>query len=505
MKKIFYIIALLFISISVFGQGNSLYFNKNLYQSTYLNPARQVNCKFILGLPGISSEFVTLKNNGLGWNDVFFEYESLPDSFHYDPDLTFDRMNEINHIFLNTRSTLWATAFWVRGVQITFDANLRTETNFAYPQSLFLLKDGNYFTDGSYISATNTAVNSSAFTEVALGASGEIAPGLTIGGKLKILRGIVNFQTDQFMFDWHVSDADTSIYDYSFNTSFNFNTTVPIEVSYDDQGNISGAELDTTIIEDIQNNPLLFREITTNNPGFGIDFGVIYNLNNKFEFSASVLDFGFIKWKSTPTNITTSESEFVFNGLDVGKYIGTLGLFTALKDQDTRDSIIGLVTEDFIDSLLFLSDPTITNNEYKTSLSTKLNFGAAYMPTDWVTLGFLYNGIFFNKKLYSSYTLSSTLMFWRGWSYSLSYTMSKKSMNNLGMGFSYKLGPLQMFLMMDNFSLPMLGARYGLSPDKPYNKGIATKWVKNTDYLNVNFGINFVFGCRDKTDYGILD
>ncbi|MBN2662627.1 MAG: hypothetical protein JXR68_03165 [Bacteroidales bacterium] len=505
MKKIIYIIALLFISISVFGQGNSLYFNKNLYQSTYLNPARQVKCKFILGLPGLSSEFVTLKNTGIGYNDIFFEYESLADSFHYDPDATYDRMNELNYIFLNTRTALWTTAFWIRGVQISFDASLRTETNFAYPQSIFLLKDGNFFTDGRFISATNMAVNTSAYTEVSIGASGEVAQGLTIGGKFKVLRGIVNFNTEQFMFDWHVSDDPADIYDYSFNTSFNFNTTAPLNVIYDDQGNITSAELDSTLIQDIQDDPLLLRDITTNNPGFGVDFGVIYNLNNKFEFSASVLDLGFIKWKATPTNITTNESEFVFSGLDVGKYIGTLGLFTALKDTDTRDSIIGLVTEDFIDSLLFLSDPTITNNEYKTSLNTKLNFGAAYMPKDWVTLGFLYNGVFFNKKLYSSYTLSSTLMFWRGWSYSLSYTMSKKSMNNVGMGFSYKVGPLQMFLTMDNFSLPMMGARYGLSPDKPYDKGIATKWLKNTDYLNVNFGLNFVFGCRDKTDYGLLD
>jgi len=505
MKKIFNIIALLFISFTVFGQGNSLYFNKNIYQSTYLNPARQVNCKVIIGLPGISSEYVSFKNTGLNYNDVFYEYESLPDSFHLDLDATYDKMNEINHLFLNTRSNLLSTAFWIREVQVSFDMSLRTETNFAYPQSIFLLKDGNYFTDGRYISATGFAANSSAYLETSIGASGEVLPGLTIGGKIKVLRGAMNVNTKQFMFDWHVDTTASAIYDYTFDTNVELNTTYPMDVTFDDDGNIIGAEIDTTLFNRIQADPMLALDIIKQNPGLGFDFGIVYNFNEMFEVSASVLDVGFIKWKGTPTNISTEESEFVFAGLDVGKYIGTLGLFTSLKDKPTRDSIIDLVQGDFVDSLMQLSNPTVSHNEYKTALTSKFNFGVAYMPTDWVTLGFLYNGMRFNKKMYSYYTLSSTLLFWHGWSYTLSYTMAQNSMNNLGMGLSYKLGPMQMYLLADNFSIPMMGARYGISPEKPYNEGIATKWVKNTNYTNFHFGINFVFGCRNKRDYGLLD
>lgn len=505
MKKFINILFILFISITAFSQSSSLYFNQNLYQSIQLNPARQVNCKVVLGLPGISAENIYLKNTGLKYSDVFFPYENLQDSFYFDIDETFSRLSDVNSIFLNTKTGLWSTAFWIRDVQITFDAYLRSETNLSYPQSMFLLKDGNYFEDpNQFISFTNLGFNSTVFTEVALGASYEVAPGLTIGGKLKFLRGLVNFNTEEFMFDWHVATEEDLVYDYTFNTSFNFNTNIPLIVSYDDNGNISGIAQDSTFIQGIQDDPMSARNTLKQNKGLGIDLGIIYNINDKFELSASLLDVGTIKWKSTPTNISTEESEFVFSGLDVGGYIGTYGLFTSLKDKDIRDSIQQLVVQDFVDSLLFLSDPSITSNQYKTKLNAKLNFGLAYMPKDWLTLGFLYNGIFLNK-LYSNYTLSATSMFWRGWSYTLSYTMSKHSMNNVGMGFSYKLGPLQMYIAGDNISLPLLAARYGVSPDKPYNKGIATNWVKNSNYINVSFGINFIFGCNGKKDYGLID
>ncbi len=506
MKKILFIIASLFISLSVFSQSNSLYFNKKVFQTTQLNPARQFNCRFSLGLPALSSIYLDLQNRGFKYNDIYYPKADV-DSFYYDLDQTYDKLNDVNYMFLHDKISLGYVGFWIRDFYVTLDANFVNEFNFAIPKSIFLIKDGNYFEDGSYISATDMAIDLNAYTEVGLGVSKEIIPGLTIGGKIKLLKGISNFSTNNFMLDWHVSTEDSATYDYTFNSSFNYQTSSPIKITpeYDDNNNLNGLDIDDSFQDGFEDDPFnTTRNIIRHNTGLGFDFGVIYEYD-KFEFSASVLDLGFISWKNNPFSVETENSEFVFSGVDVGKYIGDISIVESLKDKDVQDSIITSFQEDIIDTLMYFTQPTIDSAKYTTTLNTKLNFAASYTPLDWLTLGFLYHGYHYNKKLHSNFTLSGNIMFWKGWSYTLSYTMFKQSFNNLGMGFSYNVGPVQMYMVFDNFSIAMLGSRYGISPDKPYNEGIATNWVKNTKLLTFHFGINFMFGCGDTRDYGIID
>ncbi|MBN2892833.1 MAG: hypothetical protein JXL97_13275 [Bacteroidales bacterium] len=513
MKKIFGLIIITIISLtSAWGQINTLYFNKNIYQSTDLNPARQHNCKFTLGLPAISSLYLDLKHTGFSYADLFYEDATKPaeERFVLDIDGFYNTLGDNNYLFLHNKTNIFNVAFWVRDFYITFDANLNMQQNFTYPKSLFAIKDGNYFTDDRFISLTGFAEDLNIYTSYSIGVSKEVIPGLTVGGKLKLLKGIANVTTEDFQLDWHVSTADADIYDYTFDSKFDirFAAPFPIEPEYDEDGNLAGVIMDSdAYMDELSSNPTgqLKSLLLSENTGFAVDLGVIYQINKKFEFSASILDLGFINWQTNPMIISTDQSSFVFSGFDLGKYINNISLATSISDPVIRDSIINLVKQDFTDTLITLSNPTFEGNSYKSNLNTKINGGFAYMPADWVTLGFLYNGYLYHKKLISSYTLSGTLMFWRGWSYTLSYTMFKQSFNNVGMGISYKIGPFQTYILTNNISLPTLGARYGISPEKPYDKGIATKWVKNTQTLNLQFGINFIFGCRERKDYGVID
>jgi len=73
------------------------------------------------------------------------------------------------------------------------------------------------------------------------------------------------------------------------------------------------------------------------------------------------------------------------------------------------------------------------------------------------------------------------------------------------MGVSFKFVGFQTYLFLDNISIPTFAARYTAYPDKPYNEGIATKWIKSTRMLNLHFGINFMIGCKKQKDYGLID
>jgi hypothetical protein len=496
-------------STTAVAQINTLYFNKNIYQSTELNPARQHNCKFSFGLPALSSIYIDLYNKNFAYKDFFLENTALPDTerFELQLDNFYNNLKDNNYLFLTNKTSLGYVAFWIRDFYVSFGANLILQQNIAYPKSMFIIKDGNYFEDDRFVSMTNMALQSNTYTETYLGVAKEVAPGLTIGGRIKLLTGYENLTLDNFQLDWHVSTADTDVYDYTFNLGYRLRSSSTmkwnIPSSIDDTSSFAIEQPEFTLEEPADF--LSFKKEIKAGKGVGIDFGIMYKYEDKLEASASILDFGFINWKLNPISVEAHDRELIFSGADPGHYLGDLNIFDLMEDTATQNQLIDSVIKDYIDTVWKLTAPTMDTNKYKTNLNTKLNFAVAYTPAEWVTLGFMYNGLFFNKQLHSSYTLSSTLMFWRGWSYTLNYTMRTKSFNNIGMGFSYKIGPFQTYLLVENLSIPVFMGRYALSPEKPYNEGLGTKWIKSTKLLNFQFGINFMFGCRDRRDFGLID
>ncbi|MEA3450916.1 MAG: DUF5723 family protein [Bacteroidota bacterium] len=511
MKKIL-IISILLLSISAIqAQTNSLYFTKNIFQTTELNPARQLPCNFSLGLPVVSSVYLNLLNKDFDYSSLFVE--DVSGNFSPDLDGFYNALNGNNYIFVNNKISLGNIGVWIKDFYVFFDVNLNNNVNVGIPKSLFIIKDGNYFEDdNSYFSATDLAVNVNSYVEYGLGISKEILPGLTIGGKFKVYTGITNLTTSEFKLDWKVSTADTSNYEYTMTVAGEINSSAWLSTSSDtlsgiDDVNFSGETKITDFINEVTTTyKLPFKDVFSKpNLGIGMDFGVIYKLNNQFEFSASVIDFGFINWQNSPLSITIEEKDFIFSGLEIGQYLGDSTIFSIMRNEEMKDSILASIEGDMIDTLLSLATPTTDSSKYRTPLNTKLYFAAAYSPTDWFSAGFLYNGIFFNNKLISSYTLSTTLMSRKGWSYSINYTMFKNSYNNLGMGVSWKILGFQTYLFLDNISIPTFAARYAAYPDKPYNEGIATKWIKSTRMVNLHFGINILLGCKKQKDYGLID
>ncbi len=510
MKKIIISILLILGFFSAFAQINTLYFNKNVYQSTELNPARQHSCRFSFGLPVLSSTYINLYNKNFAYKDFFVENSALPDTarFVLNLDGFYDNLQDVNYIFFNQKISLGYVAFWIRDFYISFGGNINSQFNFAYPKGMLKIKDGIYFDDGTYISFSKMAIQTTAYTETYLGVSKEIIPGLTIGGKIKLLHGYGYAGLDNFQLDWHVSTQDSDIFDWTFNTSYRLRNSAILRTypQYDSTGIFSGVEMGT-IADNYFNEtaPMQIRKDLITGKGVALDFGVIYNYKDKLEASFSVTDLGFINWHNALT-LETSEKEFTFSGADPGYYLGDNNVFDLMDDttgllNNLKDSMIN----DMIDTLLWLSTPTVDTNKFRVGLNTNIRAAAAYTPADWITLGLMYHGMRFNKQIHSSFTLSSTIMFWKGWSYTLNYTMRTKSFNNIGMGLSYKIGPFQTYLLMENLAVPTMAGRYFLSSDKAYNEGIGTKWIKSSKLLNFQFGLNFVFGCRDRRDFGLID
>ncbi|MCF6366355.1 MAG: DUF5723 family protein [Bacteroidales bacterium] len=491
MKKFYKIIIsfiLFFSTVSLnFAQDNTLYWMKHLPQSMNTNPAKQANCKLFIDIPVLPNFSLNTVHSGFTINDAVKIHPSAPDSFMIDLDGIEKALTNKNNIGLETDFSILNLGLALQNnMFVTFGINYKISESFEYPKALIELRRGNYRADRTPLSF-DFGQNFMAHREIFVGLSKSFFGNLNIGGRIKVLSGYANFKTKQMKIDWFTSTLDEDMYDWTFDSDFEIRTSSPVawNFEYDSITNqISGVNVEPY---DITNN--ISGLIFPGNGGLAFDLGIEYTLNERFLFSASVVDLGFIKWKKNPA-ILTQRAQFVFSGLDIGKYIGSL--------NDVQSGTAGLdsaIMADMVDTLMTVFNPTVEQLAYTTGLNTKIYIGANVIATDWLDFGLLYKGAILNSKLYSSYTLSANANFFRGWSYTFSYSLMDGLANNIGMGAAYKLGPFQMYLLTDNFSAPF----WVMNESK-----MSDNWIKNTKRINISFGVNFLL-CGNKYDIGLLE
>jgi hypothetical protein len=482
-------IFVLFFNIWIVGshaQNNTMYWMKNLPQSFNLNPAKQIPCKLFIDVPVLPNFSVYATHSGFTINDVFEPHPYQPDSFIIDLDGIELALQDQNNINFEIELSILNLGFaFGNDLFATFGINYKTKEHFQYPKDLIELRRGNYRESGLPISF-DFKQNLTAYREIFLGLSKDMGNGITIGGRLKLLSGYANIETNQMKIDWYTETNPDSMYEWTFVSDFDIKLSEPVDrtILYDSLGNFQTIEFaEYRPQEDIAG--LIFP----GNPGFAIDLGIEYNLNDRFIFSASLIDFGFIKWKTNPTTLT-QQASFRFSGLDVAEYIGSLE-----EAQQDQSDLGQRIAQDMIDTLKTVFNPNITEQSYKTFLSPKFYLGADVMITDYFNLGLVYRGSVEDKTLFSAYTLSANASFFKGWSYSLAYSIINGKANNIGMGLAYKVGPWQMYLLTDNMALPFWALN---------ESSFSDNWIRNTKTVHFAFGLNFLI-CKKNRDIGLLE
>ena len=478
------IIILLFVYTKVNSQHNTLYWMNHLPQQLNENPGKKFDCKFFIDLPVIPNFSFNVNHSGFNISDAIKAHPSAADSFMIDLNGIESALRKKNTINFETNLSILNFGFSVgNNMFFSFGINYKVYENFQYPKDLIELKNGNYREDGSPISL-DFGQNLMVHREIFIGASKEIYGNINVGARIKYLSGYANINTKNLKIDWYTETHPDSMYEWTFNSDINIRAAAPVEweVAYDSIGKITGIDYNT----DFTDNPATHIKdyIFPGNTGFAIDLGAEYTLFDKFTFSASVIDLGFIKWKSNPA-ILTQNASFKFSGIDIASMI-----------TNTEDSDQGGVTEELMDTLLTVFNPAVENTAYTTGLNTKIYAGANYMVTDWFDAGILYRGMFSNNKLYSSYTVSANTNFLKGWSYTISFSIMDGFSGNLGMGLAYKIGPFQTYIITDNIAVPFWAMNESTFSDN---------WLTKTKRFNLSFGMNFVICGNKNGDIGLLE
>jgi hypothetical protein len=421
-------------------------------QRIFQNPAFIPDQKLYVGIPvlsGIQSSYA----NPFSYNDVLERdsYDSI--TFKVDNFLTKIATNEQFRLYSNIEILSLGTQISKGKFFVGISIRERLCQDITIPENL-----GNFLWYGNaapqmFGKYTNIApsVNFTAFDEWGASFSGYAMKGkMSWGARLKYFSGRINATTTKSTFEVYTDTSDFQIYMKS------------------------DVELKTSGIHDIEHylDQRVSSLVFPGNNGFGLDLGLTYQVNKNIAVSASVLDIGYITWKSNTMTLVSHNpgAEFSFNGLtlkDFTDMIGNLNTF----GQKISDSILTLVDID-----------TVYDQKYTAWLPVRYNVGGSYSLNENHRFNLLLNGISWAGHFHPAMSISYnyTLPHWLG--LMVSYNLFNKQYTNIGAGLSINAGPIQLYAITDN--LPAIIA------------------YKGSNNYSVQVGINISINHKKQVDQG---
>jgi hypothetical protein len=430
---------------------SSLYFMNSLPQVVYTNPAAVPRYKFSLGLPG-SSVYVQMANSGFTYNDLTVKQG---DSTVVDMNKFYAALKEKNYITNAVQADLFRLSFKVNArMYFTYNLTAKTYNRFMIPKGLIaFVSEG---TSEFYNKTTNISplVESVSYVESSWGASYIVNKNLTVGAHFKLLKGLSNVSMNKSSVNLTVGD------------NYEVSAVADIDVKTSGIHNLDSAGYE------MEDNWKDFMK----NTGFAVDLGATYHISDRFTLGLSLIDIGRITWKNDlyRYSLDPNKANYTFEGIDLQQVLD--------KNDDYFDSM-----SDSLEANFKFQEGRITS--YRTPLPGKVYFSGNYEIKRNFTAGVLFFAEKFRGRFAPGVSASLHKEFGRRVGTSLSYTITQRSFNNVGLGLSFNFAPIQIYLIGDN----ILRAPLAIMSDNNLNS-----YVNSTRFFNLRAGLNFVFGW-DKT------
>jgi hypothetical protein len=290
------------------------------------------------------------------------------------------------------------------------------------------------------------------YMEYAVGGSYVVDRFLTVGARVKVLNGLLNISSDQARLD--------------LTTDENYHINVAGEGLIRTSGVTQFEDLDLESTADVM---ALFG-----NSGLAIDLGATYKPMDRLTVGVSIIDLGSISWKRDLTNyvLNSSISNYTFRGFDIAEIL------------NGNEESFGNSLDSLSNSIEFEEEE---GERYSSFLPGKFFLSGSYKLNQTVTGNLLIMNEIYQKRWNTGISANIHKEFGRRMSMSLSYTAINRSANNLGMGLSFNLQPIQLYFVSDN----MLSAPFSL-----LTSGELNPYLRSVKNVNLRFGLNFVFGWQ---------
>lgn len=417
-----------------------MYLMHGIPQSSFLNPAVQIKCRWFLGIPGFSSTHISYSNTA-------FTYMDLTEGNTWNLEQVESQMHRRDLYASEFSLQLFAIGFRRKSSYYTFSVDDRAFMYQTIPGDMVsTFVYGNYPSAGSYTAFNGLKSYGTYLRQYTLGASRVMSRSLQVGIRLKLLFGKAGISTGPTDIGLY---TDENNFDLLADGNYVLNTSLPITVEQDADDNITGITWNEVNYADF----LLNR----GNPGIALDLGIIYHYDSKLTLSASLLDVGGLLWKTELNNIS-SEGTFVYEAI-----------------ESSGDVISRAFLDEFIDTLQSAFDATVSQQPYSSFLPSQLFLGASYQLKEGLSVGLVNRNLILRSKLHSSFTLSATTDLTQRIRGSLSWSYLNNSIKNLGAVIALQGEGFQFHLASDN----LIGFL------QPFD----------TRTINFRMGFNVLFGC----------
>lgn len=431
--------------------GTSLNYLDILPQKDITNPAHIAPYDFYIGLPVLSNLNLLINNDFLSWNSIFDR--GVDDSLRINVPKLLSKVHgknllgvELNTDIFRMGMRLQNNGYLTIGISAHASFNIVTTKT-----TLDFLFRG----PGQYIGQndlSNNAISLNSYIDLYAGYAHQISDKITVGGKFKIINGLYNVNTAKSGLLWNVLDGDMensnelTPYTYTLNVDGEINTNLPVNEDF------SLGKLGLPIGQ---------------NWGFGIDLGISYDFAENWNFSASLLDVGAIFWRGKTVELAANDpnTEIAYQGI----------VLNNIFDIENTD-LLGLVEESLLNVLDTLGFVPTQTKGYTTSLPTTFTAGFTYTLAEKHQFGVLFKGKIMNKYFLGEMGVAYTFTPCKNFAISVNNVFTPTSALNFGFAMVGNIGPVQLYLGVDRLN--------------SFN-------VAAMRTVNVNFGINFVFGKHE--------
>lgn len=443
------------LAVSAQGQAYFSFFQLRelVPQTQSLQPAFMPKNSFTLALPAVNVGAALQADFKL--QDLLSKPDNSID-YTVDFDVLLTATKETNMMSLDVNSNLFYLGLKTKKAGISLFANVRATYDMKYGRDLIeFAANGNGNRVGGTLDFSDTRIMFNSFHEIGLGYTRSfLGERLTVGGRIKQVTGLFHASLDENARGTITTDAN----DYSW--------TITVE-----NGTANTAGLDLLFNDEDYPDDAVQKYATSNdNTAMVFDIGAKFKVFDWLHVEAAVNDIGSIDWKEQARNYNTEDRAVTFTGVQLRGLENSGDVFkdsveSKFSSNETqRPFTTTLPTRSYLAASLFLGP----RNRFTAMAFRRSIFGESVMS---YAAAYNHSVKYFTFGLVGGYRASNSEF-------------------NVGANLASDIGPLQMYLALDNAVVlnrperySKLDFRFGLNLMFGYKKWKAKSEVVNLDEL----------------------
>lgn len=414
-----------------------------LPQSLLENPAAKFEANSHVGIPLVSKVHIKANTFGISANDLFSVDNQ---TFNIKLENFINSRNKSDYLTINQQLEIFSLGFksprgiyWSGGMYQEFDLLLY------YPESFVdLLWYGNANNLNRAYNLSDFRIKADLLNVYHIGLNKKINNKISLGFRGKIYMGIANISSLNNKGYFVTNESNISSSDYvHYNHNF-VGLNGKIQTSGFDAF-IDGSQSSEDAFSSIKK-----KLIVSPNLGVGIDFGVVYDISKASYLTASILDLGFINFRSEINNYKL-KGNFSTDGVTYTfPNITESGGFDwdNIKDNFESDVLIG---EDKKTYVSFRSPILNLSYRYNFGYENSIECDCYSSSNDYINgIGVQFQTIFRPYNPQSLITAFYNRAISKNINTKFTYSIDKYSFNNFGFGLSVGASHFNSYVMLNN-------------------------------------------------------